>query len=54
MARKCTGHVFVYFPKGDSIAGIDCQQLDEKLGFVDIPPEVGNVGEINYGDEGLF
>ena len=54
MARKCTGHVFVYFPNSDQIAGIDCQQLDDKLGFVDIPPEIGNIGRINYGHEGLF
>ena len=49
MARKCTGHVFVYLPKDDSIAGVDCQQLDDKLGFTDNPPEIDNLGQIDYG-----
>ena len=54
MARKCTGHVFVYFPNDDSIAGVDCQQLDDKLGFTDNPPEIANVGRIDYGKAGTF
>ena len=54
MARKCTGHVFVYFPDDDSIAGVDCQQLDDKLGFTDNPPEIANVGRIDYGKAGTF
>ena len=54
MPAKGAGCVHVYFPKDDKIACLPNALLEEKHGFEDNPPEVGNVGSIDYKKDGLW